>query len=212
MFTGIIREIGKVRYIRNNGDTMRLEITSRVVADGIGIGDSVAVNGVCLTAVDTGSGHIAFDIMKETTRRSTFSHLSEGNPVNLEGSMKADGTFDGHFVQGHIDCVGTVKNIGRDENGFFIKISLPGGFEGLYIDKGSVAIDGVSLTIGKVARESFEVYVIPHTLKETTLGSKRSGDMVNVEFDIIGKYVIKTQDTRHRSQVTEKFLEDKGFY
>jgi len=211
MFTGIVREIGKIKYIRREGDILGLEITSKAAAAGIRVGDSVAVNGVCLTVVKSGPGVLKFEIMEETARRSTFPYLTEGNPVNLEGAMKADGAFDGHFVQGHIDCVGTIKDIGKNENGFLMKIGLPGGFEGLYVDKGSVAIEGVSLTISKAKDKEFEVYIIPHTLKETTLGLKKSEEKVNVEFDVIGKYAAKMQSGRKKTEVTEKFLEDKGF-
>lgn len=209
MFTGIIREIGRVRRIRKKGGILSLGITSKDVAAGIAAGDSVAVNGVCLTAVKSGGGVLEFDIMEETARRSTFPSLREGDPVNLEGSMRADGTFGGHFVQGHVDCVGTIRRAGRSGENFSIDIAVPEGFHGLYVDKGSVAVDGVSLTVGRCKDGGFNVYIIPHTLKHSALGKRKAGDMVNVEFDILGKYAVKAQGAGR--QVTEKFLEDKGF-
>ncbi len=212
MFTGIIKEIGNIRNIRQRGNILSLEITSNNVAIGLCVGDSVAVNGVCLTAVKITKSVIAFDVMDETARRSTFARLREGDLVNLEGSMRADGVFGGHFVQGHVDCVGAVSGIKKAGDNFSIGIDVPGGFNGLYVDKGSVAIDGVSLTIGGCKDGGFEVHLIPHTLKASTLGRLKAKDKVNVEFDILGKYVKKgLRLTGYGLRVTEDFLKDKGF-
>lgn len=210
MFTGIIKEIGKVEKIRKGSDVSTLAVACKEVSRGVGVGDSVAVNGVCLTVAKAEKYRLIFEVMEETMRRSTLRDAEEGDSVNLEGSMRADGTFGGHFVQGHIDCVGTIKAIGKKGDGFSVRIALPDGFERLYVEKGSVAIDGISLTIGRVSEKSLEVYVIPHTLKITTLGSKKAGDKVNVEFDVIGKYIAKVHSPA-QPKVTEKFLSDKGF-
>ncbi len=212
MFTGIIKEIGSISRIEKKGGIISVTINAKDSARGLNVGDSVAINGACLTAVKVTQSAVTFDVMEETARRSTTAHLKEGDSVNLEGSMRADGTFGGHFVQGHIDCVGIINAIGRKDGNFSIKIGLPEGFENLYVDKGSIAIDGVSLTIGAAEENGVEVYVIPHTLKATTLGAKKAGDKVNVEFDVIGKYIARTENGRQRTEVTEKFLKDKGFY
>jgi len=226
MFTGIVREMGRVNRIEKKGGIVLITISSKEVVRGLNIGDSVAVSGVCLTAVKTAGSAITFDVMEETVRRSTLAHLKEGDTVNLEGSMGVDGVFGGHFVQGHIDCVGTIRHINKKGDSFSIDIGVPDGFSGLYVNKGSVAIDGISLTIGECKGNGFDVYIIPHTLKSTTLGLKAPGDKINVEFDVIGKYIAKT--TSHSGngtnlsnsfpgmgqaspRVTEKFLEDKGF-
>lgn len=213
MFTGIIKEMGRVGRIEKKGGIVSIMVSSREVVRGLNIGDSVAVNGVCLTAVKIAQSAVTFDVMEETVRRSTLAHLKEGDNINLEGSMRADGVFGGHFVQGHIDCVGTIRDINKKGDNFSIDISVPDGFSGLYVDKGSVAIDGVSLTIGECKDNGFNVYLIPHTLGASTLGSRRAGDKINVEFDIIGKYIAKTTAHMGRTsiKVTEKFLEDKGF-
>lgn len=210
MFTGIIKEIGKIRNIRQNGNTLSLEITSNSVVGGICIGDSVAVNGVCLTVTGKDKSSLSFDVMAETVRRSTLAGLNNGDAVNLEGSIRADGAFGGHFVQGHVDCAGRVRHISKSAGTFSMEIEVPEGFDSLYVDKGSVALDGVSLTIGECGRNGFSVHIIPHTLKETTLGLKRAGDKINVEFDIIGKYAAK-KSVSPASKVDENFLKDKGF-
>lgn len=211
MFTGIIKEIGRVNRIDKKSGSVSIAVSSKEVVRGLGIGDSVAVNGVCLTAVKIAGSSVTFDVMEETARRSTLANLREGDTVNLEGAMRADGVFGGHFVQGHIDCVGIVREIGKTGENFSMNIDVPGGFSDLYVNKGSVAIDGVSLTIGECRNNGFNVYMIPHTLKTTTLGLKKSGGNVNVEFDVIGKYVARSQGRHRRPEVTEKFLQDKGF-
>ncbi len=219
MFTGIIKEIGKVSRIDKKGGMVSITVNSNEVVKGLNIGDSVAVSGVCLTALKTAGSAITFDVMEETVRRSTLAHIKEGDTVNLEGSMRADGVFGGHFVQGHIDCVGIVRHIDKSGDNFSIDIGVPDGFSGLYVDKGSVAIDGISLTIGECKDDGFNVYLIPHTLETTTLEALKPRDKVNIEFDIIGKYVLQTRCAPRSNskripglqKVTEKFLEDKGF-
>lgn len=211
MFTGIIEEVGTVSRIEKKGGIFSITVNSVEVAKGLGAGDSVAVNGVCLTAVSAGAGKMVFGIMGETARRSTLKDLREKDSVNLEGSVKADGVFGGHFVQGHIDCVGTVRGINRTGDDLSMDIEVPGDFHDLYVDKGSVALDGVSLTVGKAGSGRFRVYLIPHTLKCSTLGQRKINDRVNVEFDVIGKYMARAEKRSRKAEVTEKFLEDKGF-
>lgn len=210
MFTGIVKEIGAINRIERRGGAVSITVSSGEVARGLTIGDSVAINGVCLTAVKISARAITFDVMEETIRRSTLAYLKEGDIVNVEGSMKADGVFGGHFVQGHIDCVGAIRGIGKSGGNFSMDVEVPDGFGGLYVDKGSIAIDGVSLTIGECKNNGFNLYLIPHTLGSSTLGKRKAGDKVNVEFDILGKYALKAQG--RKEGVTEKFLEDKGFH
>lgn len=211
MFTGIISQTALVKRFGKNGPAYRLEVESSDIPKDVAIGDSVAVNGVCLTLVETNPKFMGFDVMEETVRKSTLSELKTGDTVNLERSLKAGGTIGGHFVQGHVDCVGRIAGIKKSGGESSIEIEFPPQFEKLIVEKGSVAIDGISLTIGEVRKGGFKVYVIPHTLKVTNLGSKRAGDRVNLEFDIIGKYIARLEGLRDNGKVTEKFLRDNGF-
>ena len=191
MFTGIVTESGQVKNLKKRGDGLKLEICSKAIAAACRIGDSVSVNGVCLTVAWKAPGILGFDVMAETLKNSNLAFLKDSDMVNLEGSMRSDGTFGGHFVLGHVDCVGTLHEIKKSADNISIEIKIPERFSCLVVDKGSVAVDGVSLTVGEPGKDSFKVYIIPHTLKETTISRMRSGDRVNVEFDIIGKYIFK---------------------
>jgi len=210
MFTGIVNEIGAVRRIEAAGDIYKLEVSCSSVSSAAGIGDSICVNGACLTVTQKAGGALCFDVMAETVRRTTLADLRSGSAVNLESSLRAGGGLDGHFVLGHVDCVGTVQRIEKKLDDFMMRIAIPGGFDHLVVEKGSVAIDGVSLTAGEALEKAFSVYLIPHTLKETTLGSKKSGSSVNIEFDIIGKYIAKL-NAAARPGITEDFLRSRGF-
>jgi riboflavin synthase len=210
VFTGIIKELGHVRRIAAAGSLYSLEISCPGVSESACIGDSIGVNGVCLTVTRKASGLLCFDVMAETVRRTALAGLKNRETVNLEASLKAGGGLDGHFVLGHIDCIGTIKEIFKKSGEFEMQIAFPGDFDHLVVEKGSVAIDGVSLTVGETLKGAFSVYIIPHTLKETTLGSKKAGSSVNIEFDIIGKYIAKL-NTVKRGEITESFLKEKGF-
>lgn len=211
MFTGIIKEIGKVREFKRTGKVYRLAVESRSIFTGIRAGDSVAVNGVCLTMVEKCKDVLIFDIMEETVRRSGLAGLAEGSTVNLEDALKADSSLGGHFVLGHIDCPGKIDDMAGHGENFVMTISFPKEFGPLLVEKGSVAVDGVSLTVGEVKDLAFTVYLIPHTLKTTVLGSRRVGARVNLEFDIIGKYVARLMKSETKRGITEDFLKDKGF-
>jgi len=212
MFTGIVTESGSVKSIKKQGDGLRLEIRSKTVAAPCRIGDSISVNGICLTVVSKASGVVGFDVMAETLLNSNLALLKYNDGVNLEGSMRADGTFGGHFVLGHIDCVGTIGAIKNSAGSLSIEIKIPQKFSGLVVDKGSVAVDGVSLTAGESGKDSFKVHIIPHTMKETTIGRLKPGGRVNVEFDIIGKYILKSEKGKAKNEkLNEKFLSEKGF-
>jgi riboflavin synthase len=210
VFTGIIREMGKVKGAGRSGGAARLTVSCASTCERARAGDSVSVNGVCLTVTDRSGGALVFDVMDETMRRTSLGGLSEGEAVNLEPSLVSGQGIDGHFVLGHVDCVGKVRSAGAAP-GHEIVIEHPKGFDGLLVEKGSVAVDGVSLTVGRVMDGAFSVYAIPYTLRETTIGSRRPGDAVNLEFDIIGKHIAKLGSRPARGTITEEFLKSHGF-
>ena len=210
MFTGIVKELGKVTRVDTAGNLYKLAVSSRDVFKETGIGESVCVNGACLTLTGKKDGILLFDVMAETVRKTTLADLKSGDIVNLEGSLRAGGSIGGHFVLGHVDCVGTVLGIVKKGEEFVLEIGFPVDFDRFVVEKGSVAIDGVSLTIGQVCRGSFKAYLIPHTLKVTVLGNRRPQAAVNLEFDIIGKYVAKLAG-KNMPGITEDFLKANGF-
>jgi riboflavin synthase len=191
LFTGIIEEIGSVKRVSVGGKSGSIEIAAKKVLEGTKVGDSIAVNGVCLTVTSLGSSSFTADVMAETLRRSSLGSLSVGNGVNLERAMAADGRFGGHLVSGHIDGTGTISKMQKEENAVWVHIQANSEILNLIVEKGSIAIDGISLTVAGVSDSEFSVSVIPHTAKETTLLLKKAGDTVNLENDIIGKYVQK---------------------
>ena len=189
MFTGIVEEMGVIRGIRKNRESAVVSVKAAKVLEDLKIGDSVAVNGVCLTVVEFFLGGFGADVMHETLDRSTLGSLKPGNRVNLERAMAADGRFGGHIVAGHVDGRGTVRKIERDDNALWYTIGAGREILRYVVEKGSIAIDGISLTVAKVSEESFQVSVIPHTARETVLQDRKPGDEVNLETDVIGKYV-----------------------
>ena len=191
MFTGIIEEIGKIKRVSISGKSGSLEIGASKVLSGTKVGDSIAVNGVCLTVTSLSASGFTADVMAETLRRSSLGSLSVGSGVNLERAMAADGRFGGHIVSGHIDGTGTISKMQKEENAVWVHIKAATEILNLIVEKGSIAIDGISLTVAGVNESEFSVSVIPHTAEETTLLSKKAGDLVNLENDIIGKYVQK---------------------
>ena len=189
MFTGIVEELGTVAGIRRGTCSAVLQIRARTVLEDLKIGDSVAVNGVCLTVVEFFPGGFGADVMHETLDRSTLGSQKPGSRVNLERAMAADGRFGGHIVAGHVDGRGTVRKIERDDNALWYTIGAGRDILRYVVEKGSIAIDGISLTVAKVSEESFQVSVIPHTARKTVLQDRKPGDQVNLETDVIGKYV-----------------------
>ncbi|MFI6289640.1 riboflavin synthase [Streptomyces sp. NPDC051018] len=189
MFTGIVEELGEVTAVENLGDASRFRLRGPQVTEGAGHGDSIAVNGVCLTVVETGDGEFTADVMAETLKRSSLGALTEGSRVNLERPMAVGGRLGGHIVQGHVDSVGTVLDRTPSEHWEIVKISLPAGLSRYVVEKGSITVDGVSLTVVDAAPDHFTVSLIPTTLALTTLGIKQPGDLVNLEVDVIAKYV-----------------------
>lgn len=193
MFTGIVEELGHVVSVeRLADDSARLVVSGPVVTGDARHGDSIAVNGVCLTVVDLGAGSFSADVMAETLKRSSLGALSAGDRVNLERPMAADGRFGGHIVQGHVDGRGTIRGRHRSANWEVVEVDLPADLARFVVPKGSITVDGVSLTVVDVvdgAQPWFSVSLIPTTLADTTLGTKDVGDPVNLEVDVIAKYV-----------------------
>ncbi|MFG3499098.1 riboflavin synthase [Streptomyces sp. NPDC047928] len=189
MFTGIVEELGEVTAVENLGDASRFRLRGPVVTEGAKHGDSIAVNGVCLTVVETEAGEFTADVMAETLKRSSLGALTAGSRVNLERPMVADGRFGGHIVQGHVDGTGTIVSREPSENWEIVTVSLPAELSRYVVEKGSITVDGVSLTVVDAAADHFSVSLIPTTLALTTLGLKQPGDPVNLEVDIIAKYV-----------------------
>lgn len=189
MFTGIVEEIGSVAQMPPAGRAGQLVIDAHTVLDDVRLGDSIAVNGVCLTVTSFGAGRFAADVMPETLSRSNLGALRPGSPVNLERAMAANGRFGGHIVSGHIDGTGHIAARVADQNAVRVRIRCPEAIAALVVEKGSIAIDGVSLTVARLFDDGFEVSVIPHTGSQTTLLGKRVGDAVNLENDVVGKYV-----------------------
>jgi riboflavin synthase len=190
VFTGIVEETGTVRAVERHGDVTRLELAAAVAREGSELGASVAVNGVCLTVVATRPGGLLFEVGPETLARTTLGGVRPGDLVNLERPLRFGSAVGGHLVLGHVDGTGTVENVTRVESTARVRIALPGpALAPLLIPQGSVAVDGVSLTIAALAVVTFEVMVIPHTLAVTTLGRLRVGQAVNIETDVIGKYL-----------------------
>lgn len=215
MFTGIIEEIGTIRGISRGSSSFVLDIGCREVLKGSKEGDSIAVNGVCLTVTSlTGNGFTA-DVMPETVHRSNISLMRQGSCVNLERAMAADGRFGGHIVSGHVDGMGTIREIREDVNAVWYTVEAEPALLRYIVEKGSITIDGISLTVAYVDRTCFKVSIIPHTRKITTLGQRRVKDVVNLENDIIGKYVEKlmlpAEEEKKESRLTEEFLRNNGF-
>ncbi|MFI6108789.1 riboflavin synthase [Streptomyces sp. NPDC051310] len=189
MFTGIVEELGEVTAVETLGDASRFRLRGPLVTEGAKHGDSIAVNGVCLTVVETADGEFTADVMAETLHRSSLGALTTGSRVNLERPMAVGDRLGGHIVQGHVDGTGTVLARMPSENWEIVKISLPAGLSRYVVEKGSITVDGVSLTVVEAGREHFTVSLIPTTLGLTTLGLKQPGDPVNLEVDVIAKYV-----------------------
>lgn len=209
MFTGIIEEKGSIEHIISGSKSCTLKIKADIIFDDLKIGDSVAVNGVCLTATTVAKPYFAADVMAETMRRTNLCRLVKGSAVNLERAMSANGRFGGHIVSGHIDGCGTILSMVREENAMWVKIAADENIMRYIIEKGSVTLDGISLTVAKVGYGDFSVSIIPHTASETTLISKKNGDKINIECDIIGKYVEKLMNKSNG--ITEEFLKENGF-
>jgi riboflavin synthase len=199
MFTGLIEEVGTVRSIREGEPGMRLQIVAPRTARKLRVGDSVAVNGCCLTLSAHRGDQLTFDLLEETFDRTNLKALRHKSPVNLEPALRADARFGGHFVQGHVDCASRIINFEQRRGDRRLEVELPAEFARYVARKGSIAIDGISLTIAEVSSRSFAVWIIPHTKRHTNLGHAEAGGLVNLEFDILAKYVERLL-SRHAPQ------------
>jgi riboflavin synthase len=215
MFTGIVEEVGKIEHLRVLGDQALIEIAAHRVLEDLKPGDSVAVNGVCLTVTQKKARQFQAEISRETLERSAFSRLRAGDPVNLERALLPTSRLGGHFVQGHVDAVGTVESIREEKRFAVLVVAVPSACQRWLAEKGSVAVNGISLTIARLRGLLFEVAVIPHTLENTTLKLLKAGDPVNIECDILAKYVealsVKQEDAAPKSPLTVAALKEKGF-
>lgn len=212
MFTGIIEETGTIRSIKKSGHSAVVTVGASAVLDGLELGDSIAVNGVCLTVVTLDEDSFSADIMQETAARSNLLKMNVGSTVNLERAMPLNGRFGGHIVAGHIDGTGVISKVQKDENAIWFTVRTSPRILQYMINKGSIAVDGISLTIADITENDFSVSIIPHTAQNTTLGLKRVGDTVNLENDCIGKYVEKLLHAPDRqSSISKEFLARYGF-
>lgn len=215
MFTGIIEELGTVKSLNMSGNSGSINIKAHKVLDKTQIGDSIAVNGICLTVTSLQPDGFTADVMAETVRRSSLGSAKAGDKVNLERAMSAEGRFGGHIVSGHIDGTGTIREYRKEENAVWVTIGTTSEILELIVEKGSICIDGISLTVAAVTDEDFSVSIIPHTGEETTLLKKKPGDKVNLENDVVGKYVQKLlglkSPEKKESTLTMDMLRYYGF-
>lgn len=223
MFTGIIEELGTVVSVRKGAKSSKLTIQGKMIFEDMHIGDSIAVNGVCLTVTEKTADTFTVDVMAETLRRSSLGSLTNGSLVNMERAMAANGRFGGHIVSGHIDGTGEIESLVREDNAVWVTVKTPPTLLKYIIEKGSIAIDGISLTVAYVDNRCFKVSLIPHTADHTTLLKKKAGDIVNLENDIVGKYIDKLlhfdnseisaegNDRKSSREISEDFLAENGF-
>ena len=219
MFTGIVEEVGTIEAVKRGSASSVLRIAASVVMEDLRLGDSVSVDGVCLTARELNPRSFCADVMNETLQRSTLGTLKQGSKVNLERALSAQGRFGGHIVSGHIDGTGTITQIKRDDNAVWYTVGTSAALLRYIVEKGSVALDGISLTVARVSERDFSVSIIPHTQSNTTLAGKRTGDSVNIENDVLGKYVEKllaftdagNRNSKAASVLTQEFLMQNGF-
>lgn len=216
MFTGIVEEVGMVKSIKMGAKSAIITIQADKVMEDIHLGDSIAANGVCLTVTSFDRNSYSVDVMHETLRRTNLGSLKSGSRVNLERAMAADGRFGGHIVAGHIDDTGTIISMEKDDNAIWITVQTKPQVLKYIVEKGSIAMDGISLTVARVSEKDFAVSVIPHTGSNTTLLEKKPGDTVNLETDMVGKYVEKlltwnVEEEKESSGITMDFLKSHGF-
>lgn len=216
MFTGIVEETGTLRSLSRGSKSCVIHVQCSTVLEDTRIGDSIAVNGICLTVTSMESGGFTADVMNETLSRSSLAQTRPGEPVNLERAMAANGRFGGHIVSGHIDGTGIIREIRDDDNAVWYTVEAPPEILRYVVEKGSIAIDGISLTVARVDDRSFQVSVIPHTRAVTALSSRRVGSPVNLENDIVGKYVEKLMqpapsESGPASGITMEFLAQHGY-
>ena len=214
MFTGIVEEVGTISGIRRGAYSAVLTIACEKVLEGTKIGDSIAVNGICLTVTSLAASSFTADVMHETLNRSSLAQCAGGSRVNLERAMAADGRFGGHIVSGHVDGTGRVTRLRRDDTAIWYTVACEPALLRYIVEKGSITIDGISLTVADVTEHDFSISAIPHTVAQTVLRERHEGDIVNLECDIIGKYVeklLKPAEEPAKSSITREFLAEYGF-
>ncbi|MGE7598514.1 riboflavin synthase [Lysinibacillus fusiformis] len=212
MFTGIVEDIGTIKALQSDKNSMKITVQSSKIAEDVGLGDSIAVNGVCLTVTHFTDQELTMDVMPETVKATNLHQLTIGDPVNLERAMPANGRFGGHFVAGHVDGVGKILRKRPMANAVYIDIELSEELTNFCIPKGSITIDGTSLTIFHVETNQVTISLIPHTYKETILGMKKVGAFVNVETDLVGKYILNEMKYgQGKSMITRDYLARHGF-
>lgn len=216
MFTGIVEEIGKIIQIKGSDKATTLTIHATKTLSDVHLGDSIAVNGVCLTVTSFTDNSFTVDVMPETMKATSLRTVKKGSNVNLERAMAANGRFGGHFVSGHVDGIGEIIQKTKEENAVYYEIKAEANLLDYMVLKGSVAVDGTSLTIFGLSDQSFTLSLIPHTMSESILGEKEIGDIVNIECDMIAKYIKKYVQpnplVKKKSSITEAFLQENGFY
>lgn len=214
MFTGIIEEIGTITSVQNSKDAIVFTIGANKIITDMSLGDSISVNGVCLTVTNFNTSQFSVDVMPETVKSTSLVQLNKGSKVNLERAMAANGRFGGHFVSGHVDGVAKIIKKQQVSNAVYYELQVTEELTDSLIHKGSITIDGISLTIFGLEKNKVVISIIPHTITETILGSKGAGDIVNIECDMIGKYIkkfINQQIQPSNSSLSKSFLEDNGF-
>lgn len=211
MFTGIVEELGTVKTVQKSASSMQLVIRAERILEDIKLGDSISVNGVCLTVIAFSQFEFTVDVMPETFHATTTNLLNSGSVVNLERAMAANGRFGGHFVSGHVDGIGTILKKRPTANAVYIDITIPEDVSNFCIPKGSITIDGTSLTIFEISKSILTVSLIPHTNQETVLGQKKERELVNLECDMLGKYVQQYVTNKKESTITKDFLQQNGF-
>jgi len=215
MFTGLVEYIGTINKVDRTGEGLKLLVSRPHAFDDVNAGDSISVSGTCLTVTDLKGDVMAFDVVGESGGRTTLGDLRKGDRVNLERALKVGQRLGGHFVTGHIDCRAAVKKLSKNKDNVKLELTVPKGYSRYLALKGSITIDGVSLTIGEVAGNNFSVYLIPHTLKHTTLGLRKKGEAVNIETDVLAKYLLEQKPQPKPepkpSQINSNFLHKHGF-
>jgi len=216
MFTGLIEEIGTIKAMKKGSNSIRLTVAANKIMDDVKLGDSIATNGICLTVVDFDSKSFSADVMPETMNRSSFYQQKEGARVNLERALRVGDRMGGHMVSGHVDGLGEIISQTKDDNAIWVSIAAPKNILKYVIEKGSIAIDGISLTVAYVDENQFKVSIIPLTQDDTTLVSKKIGSLVNLECDMTAKYIEKfmfhKDEEKKESNISMEFLKENGFF
>ena len=200
MFTGLVEETGEVLSFHTQPESWRLKLRGKLVSEDLQIGDSIAVNGCCLSVTETSKHTLVFDVLEETRLVTNLKDVDLGSKVNLERSLRHDGRMGGHFVTGHVDCIGKIKEIRHKGRDVLLRIEAPKPFRKYLVYKGCIAVDGISLTIAEVSEQTISIWLIPHTLEMTNLGGREKGEAVNLEFDLLAKYAEKILMDQDRSK------------